>query len=74
MRSVAAFALVALAPAAVNTQVPGSRMIYAALCSGGTLTIPAGLPRHNDDGHCTIKGCHASCSRKRTVRLIDLPQ
>jgi hypothetical protein len=69
MRYAAVFALIALAPAAVNAQVPAFRMLSVALCSGGIVAIPAGPARHNDDSHCA-KACHAGCTRKRILRLV----
>jgi len=63
------FALVALAPTAVNAQVPASRIRSAMLCGGAIIAIPGGPPRHTDDSHCA-KACHAGCSRRRGQRLI----
>ena len=58
------FALVAMMPAAVGPLPPPATTIEAGLCGGGTTSIP--IPaRSPEETPCHVKGCHATCSRKR---------
>lgn len=70
MRLAAAFALVALAPAALAA-APSDRTVVVALCSGAVHAIPMRQrpgddDRGNDGNGCCAVACHAAGSRKRT--------
>lgn len=61
-------ALLALIPLAIGPLPQEERSIAAALCNGGTITIPLGdkepAPRRN----CDQKACHAGSCREKTKR------
>lgn len=65
MRLTAAFALVALVPAALNAAPPMAMHLTMPVCGGdaGTVDLPGPRPEHERED-CP-KACHAGCSRKR---------
>lgn len=77
-RSVVHFAMLALVPAAFNLAGPaaGATMMMP-LCTGDGLVrmveVPLDGPRApgQDQSNCCVKGCHASCSRKRYGKPDD---
>lgn len=69
----AAFALLALLPAAFGTGPAAARTLTMAICTGDgvvrTVEVPlGGAPEPAPDKPCCNKGCHSSCSRKRSLR------
>ncbi len=71
-RSIVHFAMLAMVPAAFNLSGPASGgTMMMPLCTGDGLVrmveVPLDGPRApgQDQSNCCVKGCHASCSRKR---------
>lgn len=71
-RSIVHFAMLAMVPAAFNLSGPASGgTMMMPLCTGDGLVrmveVPLDGPRApgQDQSSCCVKGCHASCSRKR---------
>lgn len=58
----------ALLPLAIGPLPAGGKSLQATLCSGGDL-IAITIPIRDRDPQlpppCTMKGCHAGCSRKK---------
>lgn len=67
------FALATLIPVLIGPLPAQSNAITAALCNGGTITIPLGEDAPADDGLCHPKGCHAgNCREKdKSAKLIS---
>ncbi|GAB5349720.1 hypothetical protein [Alteriqipengyuania sp. 357] len=66
-------ALLAFVPLVVGPAPEGNNAITAALCGGGTITIPLG--EDGDDQpppQSCFKGCHAGTCRKRSGKSTDL--
>ncbi|NCP13709.1 MAG: hypothetical protein GW858_06035 [Sphingomonadales bacterium] len=59
-------ALAALLPVIVGPLPAEQRSITAALCNGGTITIPLGNSAPAQDGPCHPKACHAGTCRAKT--------
>lgn len=59
-------ALAALLPVMLGPPAAADRTITAALCNGGTITIPVGDGAPADDGPCHPKACHAGSCREKT--------
>ncbi|PEQ13829.1 hypothetical protein B2G71_05835 [Novosphingobium sp. PC22D] len=69
-RTIALAALLAMVPAMIGAPPAQAKGLSVALCSGGTVTIPAAPPRGPADQQspCCAKACHSGCSRKRFDR------
>jgi hypothetical protein len=69
-RSIGSFAALALLPAMAGP-LPAAQAatLNLALCSGGSMSIPAEAPGPaNGNSPCCAKGCHNGSSRKRLDR------
>ena len=65
MKILAAFALI---PVALGSPPQEERSITAALCNGGTITIPLGDKEREPRRDCHQKGCHGGSCREKSKR------
>ncbi len=61
-------AVMALVPLAVGPLPQEEQSITAALCNGGTITIPLGDEDREPRRDCHQKGCHAGSCREKSKR------
>lgn len=62
--------LVALVPMMMGSPPAQEKSLVAALCNGGTISIPLRDGRRDRPESCQMKGCHAGTCRKK----FDLAQ
>jgi hypothetical protein len=61
-------ALLALIPMMTGPLPEAERTITAAMCGGGTITIPLGNRDDQPKPDCAQKACHAGSCREKTKR------
>lgn len=61
-------AILALIPLALGPLPQEERSLIAALCNGGTITIPLGDKEPKPRRDCHQKGCHAGSCREKSKR------
>lgn len=70
MSGILPLAVLALVPVMIGPLPARQAAITAALCNGGTITIPLGEEGPEDPRDCHPKGCHAGACRERAKRTI----
>lgn len=59
------FALLSILPMCLGPLPAREQVIEARLCEGGVVSIPVPQRDAPPAPSCDMKGCHASCNRKR---------